>query len=295
MSTTAIIMLAIKASLALMVLGVGLNATPRDATYLLRHPALLARSFLAMSILMPLVALSLGVSFELHRPVALALVALTLSPVPPFLPTKAIKVGGDGSYVIGLLVATSLAAIVVVPLSVLLLGAVFVTPLEVRPGAIAKLVGASVLVPIGIGIGLRELAPRAAARAAKPASLLATIVLVAALIPVLIKAWPAMRALVGNGTLAAIVGMTLVGLGVGHLLGGPDRDDRTVLALATAARHPAVAITILTANFPDEKLVPAAVVLALIVGAIASVPYSAWTKRRRERPVEGPAKLRSVA
>ena len=295
MSTTAIIMLAIKVSLALMVLGIGLQSTPRDATYLLRHPALYARSFLAMSVLMPLLALCLAVTFSLHPPVTLALVALTLAPVPPFLPSRVMRAGGDGSYMVGLFVAASLASIVVVPLSLALLGAVLAMPLRIGPGAIAKLVGASVLVPLGLGIGIRQLAPTAAERAAKPAALLAAIVLVAALIPVLMKTWPAMRALIGNGTLVAIIGMTLAGLGVGHLLGGPDRDDRTVLALATAMRHPAVAIAILTANFPDEKLAPAAVLLALIVGAIASAPYTRWSKRRSERQVVGPGKLPSVA
>src|SRR5258705_11906000 len=107
MSTAAIIMLAIKVSLALMVLGIGLQSTPRDATYLLRHPALFARSFLAMSVLMPLLALCLAVTFSLHPPVTLALVALTLSPVPPFLPTRVIRAGGDGSYMVGLFVAAS--------------------------------------------------------------------------------------------------------------------------------------------------------------------------------------------
>jgi BASS family bile acid:Na+ symporter len=298
MTTSAIIMLTIKASLALMVLGIGLRATPRDATYLLRHPALFARSLLAMSVLMPLLGLGLTFTFALHPAVTLALVALTLSPVPPFLPTRAVRAvraGGDGSYIVGLFVATSLAAIVVVPLSVSLLGTVYDAPFQVRPAAIAKLVGASVLLPIGIGIGIRQLAPHAAERAAKPVARVATIVLVAALIPVLIKSGPAMRSLIGNGTLAAIVGMTLAGLGVGHLLGGPDRDDRTVLALATAARHPAVAIAIVTANFPSEKLVPAAVILALIVGAIASVPYTAWSKRQSERQIKRPGQLRSVA
>jgi BASS family bile acid:Na+ symporter len=279
MSSSAIILLAVKASLALTVLGIGLRSTPRDATYLLRHRALLARSFLAMNVLMPLLALWLALVFALHPAVRLALVALALSPVPPFLPNKAVRFGGDGSYVVGLFVAASLAAVVVVPISVSLLGALFGMPFQMRPAVIAKLVGASVLLPIAIGMGIGRLAPAVADRAAGPVTRVATIVLVAALIPLLIASWPAMRSLLGNGTLVAIVVMTLAGLGVGHLLGGPRREHRTVLALATASRHPAVAIVIVTANFPGEKLVAAAVVLAVIVGAIASTPYTVWSKR----------------
>lgn len=282
--STAIIMLAIKASLALTVLAIGLRSRPGDATYLVRHPGLLGRSFVAMYVLMPLFALWLAIVFDLQPAVRLALVALALSPVPPFLPKRMVRVGGHGSYVVGLFVAASLAAVAVVPISVALLGKLFGMPFRMPPIEIAKLVGASVLAPVALGMGIRRLAPRAAARAANPVARLSTIVLVAAIIPLLFGSWPAMRSLIGNGTLAAIVVMTLVGLGIGHLFGSPNRDDRVVLALATASRHPAVAIAIVSANFPDEKLVPAAVVLALIVSALTSVPYTAWTKRWIRRP-----------
>ena len=280
MSPHALVMWTLKASLALLVLGVGLQSTTRDASYLVRRPALLLRSFLAMSVLMPLLAVGLATTFALTPVVSLALVALTLSPVPPFLPTRAVRAGGDRSYMVGLLTAASIAAIIVIPLSVLLLGVLFGAPLQVRPTIIIKLVGASVLVPLGIGIGLRAVAPAAASRLAKPVSLASIALLIAALIPVLISAWPAMRALIGNGTIVAI---TLGGLLCGHLLGGPDRDDRTVLALATAMRHPGVAIAILAATFPDEQHAAAAVLLGLVVGAVASVPYTVWSKRQGEQ------------
>jgi BASS family bile acid:Na+ symporter len=65
----------------------------------------------------------------------------------------------------------------------------------------------------------------------------------------------------------------VVGLVVGHVLGGPDADDRAVLALATATRHPGVALAIATEIFPTQKLVAPALILYVIVGAISSVPY----------------------
>jgi predicted Na+-dependent transporter len=78
MSTSTTIMLALKASLMLMVLGIGLQSTMRDASYLARHPGQLARSFLAMSVLMPLLAVGLATTFALTPAVSFALVALTL-------------------------------------------------------------------------------------------------------------------------------------------------------------------------------------------------------------------------
>ena len=73
--------------------------------------------------------------------------------------------------------------------------------------------------------------------------------------------------------------MTLSGLAVGHFLGGPDEDDRTVLAFATVSRHPGVAIVI--AALMDQPLAPIGVLLAVIVSEIAVVPYQLWRKRLR--------------
>jgi hypothetical protein len=72
----------------------------------------------------------------------------------------------------------------------------------------------------------------------------------------------------------------VVGLAAGHLLGGPDAEDRTVLALSTASRRPAIAMAIAHTNFPEQTLAMAAVLLYLIVDAIVALPYLNWTKRR---------------
>src|SRR5215471_9944965 len=90
-----------------------------------------------------------------------------------------------------------------------------------------------------------------------------------------------MVSLVGHGTVVAIGAFSLAGLAAGHLLGGPDPDDCAVLALATASRHPGVALAIASANFPGQTLVPAAILLYLVVSALVSIPYLAWRLRLR--------------
>jgi BASS family bile acid:Na+ symporter len=94
--------------------------------------------------------------------------------------------------------------------------------------------------------------------------------------------WPAIVGLIGDFTLVAIIIFTLVSLALGHLLGGPDPDDRTVLGLSTASRHPGVAIAIASAIAPDKKAVAAvaaAVFLCVLVGVAVTVPYVRWRKR----------------
>lgn len=266
-------MKALAASIALMVLGFALRTTVRDATHVFRHPGLLVRSLLSMNVVMPLVAVWISAMFGLYPSVKLALVTLAISPVPPFLPPKTMKAGGEQEYTIGLLTASALLSVVTVPLTVWLLGRWYHLPFHVHPLVVAGIVGKTVLIPLALGIVAYQIAPNMAKRAAKPVSIVALVVLVGAMIPLLIRAWPGIKTLLGNGTVLAIMVITVVGLIVGHFLGGPDRDDRTVLALATAARHPAVALAIAAATFPNEKLVVAAVLLSLIVTAAISAPY----------------------
>jgi bile acid:Na+ symporter, BASS family len=266
-------------SSVLIVFGFGLRSTVRDATTLFRHPSLLVRSVLATSVLMPLFAASIVAVFSLRPAIGIALIALAVSPVPPFLPAQQLKLVARQDYVFGLFGANSLLAIVLAPLTVALIGVVFARQISIAPSAIAITVAVTVLVPFALGMIVRRVRPAFAARASPRAGKIGMLLLIGAAVPVFITEGRAMISLIGSGTLLSFVAFTGVGLGIGHLLGGPNPDHRTVLALGTASRHPGVALTIATEIFPDQELVAPALLLSLLVGAIASAPYALWRRR----------------
>ena len=280
MSSAAILMIAIKASVALTVFGVGLRARPADTSYLLRHRSLLARSMASMSVMMPILAVCLATAFRLAPPVKLALIALSISPVPPLLPSKIQRAGGEPAYAIGLLVAASALSILIIPLGAWMIGALLGAAVYVSPALILPLVAASVVVPLFVGLGVRRTWPALADRAAEPIALLATSVLIVALVPILLGALRPMISLIGNATVLVMLLVSGLALAIGHALGGPRPEDRTVLALATATRHPGIAIAIAGAAFPGQAQSSAAVLLATLVAFAASAPYTAWVKRR---------------
>jgi predicted Na+-dependent transporter len=72
-----------------------------------------------------------------------------------------------------------------------------------------------------------------------------------------------------------VAAFSIAALAVGHWLGRPAPEQRRVLALSTASRHPAIAIAIAAANFSEPKPVMGAVVLYLIVSAVVAMPYVA--------------------
>jgi BASS family bile acid:Na+ symporter len=172
-----------------------------------------------------------------------------------------------------------LLAIVFIPLALKLIALGFGKEAHVPEAAVARLVAITVLVPIAAGIVVRRRASAFAARAARPISLGALALLGVVVVLLLIRAWRPAVSLIGDGHVLAIAAFVAIGLIVGHLLGGPDPRDRVVLALATASRHPGVALAIAAANFPQETRVMGAILLYLLISLIVSIAYLAWRRR----------------
>jgi len=112
-------------------------------------------------------------------------------------------------------------------------------------------------------------------------------VLLVCAVVIIAAAWSLMGSVVRQGTLSAIAIIALLGLAAGHLLGGPDEDERTVLAHATVSRHPGVAVVV--ASLTNEPLAPIGVLLAVLVSAVVVMPYTQWRKRRLAAVLPAPA------
>ncbi len=93
-----LLLLTIKLAITALVFATGLSATRDDLFWIWRHPPLLARSFLAMYILVPLVAIAMVLVFDLPRGTKIGLLFLSISAGAPLLPRKLIKLGGDACF-----------------------------------------------------------------------------------------------------------------------------------------------------------------------------------------------------
>ena len=279
MNMIEVILLVLKVSIMLSVFAIGLKATFAEATFLFRRPGQLFRAFLSMNVLMPLVALALAMPFDLHPAVKIALVVISVSPTPPIFPKKAHKAGGKDEYDIGLLVAAAVLAVILIPITLEILEKITGVPLAM-PALSALLVLTTILAPLLVGMAVRKIAPAIADRAAKPIGVLASVLLILSALPVLIGMAPTVFSFIGDGRIISLAAFALAGLIIGHLLGGPEPENRPVLALATSCRHPAVALAIAHANFPNQKLTAAAVFLYVISSAILSALYLAGNKRQ---------------
>jgi BASS family bile acid:Na+ symporter len=274
-----LVILALQASIFCIVFGFGLKASVADLLYLARQPGLLVRSLLAVFVIVPVLAVGLVLTFDLRPTLKVALIAVSISPVPPLLPRKGTNAGGDRAYGISLMATLALLAIVTVPLLAAVMGRIFDQPLGASPGAIAPAVVMAALLPLFAGTAVRSLLPAIAKRIERPVSRFGLLLAVLALVVLLGATWQAVWAAVGDGTILVLVVFVVASLLVGHLLGGPNSDESIVLALSSACRHPAIALTIAASSFPGEEFV-GTILLYLIVSAIVCAPYLAWQRDR---------------
>jgi BASS family bile acid:Na+ symporter len=273
------IILALQVSIVLTVFGFGLQTRGADVTAVLRQPSLLGRS-LGMFVVMPVVGIGLATTFVLRPSVEIILVALAISPIPPLLPGREQKAGAHSSFGLGLMMIAGLLSIAIVPLMLAMIGWYTGREIAMPPQAIARVVFLAAVLPLGAGMAVLAFATGVAHRICKPVGIVAKVLLLAGVLGLLVGTLPAALALVGNGTLAAMVVFMGAGLAAGHVLGGPVQADRLVLALSTSTRHPAIALAIAKVNFPDDPNLAATIVLYFLVSFAMAIPYQRWQQRR---------------
>jgi BASS family bile acid:Na+ symporter len=265
------------------VLALGLKARAADVLYLRHRPGLLLRSFLAMYVVTPLIAVLLLLLLNLPPGHSLGLVLVAISAGAPLLPKTMLKLGCNPPYVYSLLVGTTLAAVLTVPCSLAVLSPLLPEHTRESPLSVAAVVARTFVVPLAVGVLLRHLAPLTADRIHRPVLLVSGLLLATVLLSLLVLNFSAVLEF-DLLSLGAIVILTFAGLAVGHLLGGPEPGNRTCLALASSTRHLGLAAVIAVATFSEARPLPTVLVF-MLVSIVAMVLYG---HVRKKQPAAAP-------
>lgn len=287
---TFVLLLAVKIAVAAIILAIGMSSALSDLNYIWFRQKLLLRSLLALYVVVPLVALAIVELFPIAPSVKAALLVLAVSAGAPLLPRRISGIG-DGAYIFGLVVTSSLVAIVVVPAWIAVLSPYFQPSASLSPMGVAWIVGRSILLPVAIGLILNCAAPAISERAAAYLLPAGGMVLIGAGGTILALNWDIVLHVHAAGLLALLT-LMLAALVVGHLLGGPRPDDRTALAVACATRHIGVATLVATA-FPGVRTLVLVGAYTLCSAGV-SLPYLFWRRRLTDRrtphlPVDSPS------
>ncbi len=244
MDIAGIAMLLLAASVLVMMFTIGLRTRPVDSLHVMREWHQGLRAFLALFVAVPAVAVLLATQLPLPPPVAVALIALSVSPMLPTLPNDLVKLGAEHRYAISLQIVGAVAALAATPVVFWIVAQIVHVQIHVAILPLLAKLARGVFLPLGLGIAVNLAFPTPAARIAGPLVRLASPLLLAAALVIL---WDR-RALIGAEldalVLLAIAVLVGAGLAAGHLLGGPTRSGRAALALTAASRHAGFAIAV---------------------------------------------------
>ncbi len=267
-----------------LMLALGVNHSFEQLTSLWRRPGLLLRSLLAVVFLVPLVVVLLLWVFHLPPAAATGLAVLAAAPGAPLTYKRAQMAGADPTYTASLQLTLALLAVGITPLILAVFYALFDLVIEgVTLFQVTRQVAQVTFLPVIIGLSIQHFVPRLAEVLRKPVSMLANIlfILLLLMLVLLLILVPELRAMLNVGGLAmvAILLMVVFSLAIGHLLGGPRRDQRSALATACIARNIGLALFIAELSDYGEHFIPT-LLTYMILGGLLAVPYAVWSKRQ---------------
>ncbi len=268
MDPASLLKLVLLLGVVLMVVGIGARVKLNEPLLLLRRPTLTLRAVLAMYLLFPALVLLLVWLLPLRQGVGAVLLGFAVSPVLPPWAKKGTALGARGDYVIGLELLSTAFSLLVVPLMIAIGERLFGMSIDFEPRAMVLVLLATVVLPLTLGIGVARFFPLTAPRLGAVADRLGSVVLLIGAVVLLSVHGPTMLAVIGEGTVLAILVVIVFGFLFGELLGGPDRSIRGALASATVSRHPAIALLLATGAFPQQQTTVIGTVLIYLLASI---------------------------
>lgn len=189
--------------------------------------------------------------------------------------------GANLEFTLSLQVTLALVAIAATPLTLQLFDLWFPeVGSEIEALQVAKQVALVQFLPLGIGLGVRNLWSELGEEIESFLKTVANTLFIVLSVLILVISLDLIPSL-GWLPLTVLALLTLMGLAIGHFLGvGEEPDIQSGIAVATIARNAGLAIFIATVNGRGD-VIPV-IAGALVVGIIVGLPYSVWMKQKSQ-------------
>jgi bile acid:Na+ symporter, BASS family len=269
-------------SVALIVFAQGLGIAPSTVLdYFKKQPWLLLRSLIAALLLVPVAALAFILVLKPAHEVAIGLAVLVACPPAPLMLKAAPKVGGaSAAFMASLHLSLAVLAFISVPLILFLLSIPLGIEADVDVGAMTWILARTILLPIGLGLVCRAFFPTFAEKAASVLAMAGSLGLLIVVLFAVAAFYPALLNMDAWSYLV-IVAVCATALGIGHWLGPDQPSERVTLAVECGVRHPALAVTIVSANYGRELALPVLVPCVITFIAVAML-YMIWQGKTRK-------------
>jgi BASS family bile acid:Na+ symporter len=242
-----------------MMVAIGLGVTFGQVVGVARDGRLLVRAAAANYMGAPAAAVGLLLLFHAQPLAAAGLLIAAVCPGAPYGPPFTSLARGNVIVAVGLMVLLAGSSALLAPLLLQFLLPLVAGDQALQIDAVKMVITLlfAQLLPLGIGLGVRQWRSSMADKLQKPANLVSTLLNLSLLGVILVVQF---EMLIGI-PLRAFAGMFLLllaTLAIGWLLGGPGNDMRKTLAITTAVRNAGVCLVIAASSFAGTPAVTAA-------------------------------------
>ena len=264
-----------------LVLSAGLQINRAHLVDVLKNYSLLARALLANFVIVPLLAVLIVRLFHLNVEVATGILLMAIAPGVVFaLQAGGRKKGGSLGFAVELEFIMPALSVVTFPfLALLVLPASQKAHLPI--GQFVMTLVLFQLAPLLVGMLLGERAPALAEKLARPL----VIIFLASVVTLLVLLGPkiveGVTSVYGSRGIMAMLAVVVLSLATGWLLGGPGREYRRTLSIATGLRNIGLAAVVATVSFPGTQVAAAVVtylVVQFVVCALVGVYFARTAK-----------------
>lgn len=269
----------LQATLFLLMFSIGLKEGVGNISFLWKRPSLLVRSLVAALLLVPLAVMAIDAILPLDEATRMGLGAMAICPGAPMLYRKLVKRKANAALAGSFQVTTSLCAIVAIPLWVWFFDVVYAEHNTAPIGAIARQIATVQLIPILLGLAIRQWMPQLAENLWGPLDKVGAVLLICMLVIVVVAALPKVTPF-GMVNVLGIVLFVAATFVIGHFLGGGDPETRISLALANSSRNSGLALVLVALNVPVSGPILGTIGATAALSALVEIIYIRLYRRR---------------
>src|SRR5262245_370134 len=264
-----------------MMAAIGLGVTFADLLGVARDWRLVGRAALANYVCVPAAAVGLLLLFDARPLVAAGFLVLAVCPGAPYGPPLTLAARGNVAVAVGLMVILAGSSAIVAPLllQVLLPLMSAEESLQVDGAGMLGTLLVTQLVPLGVGMAVRQWRPNLAERLRHPANLVSKVLNLLAVGLILVGQFRLLAEIRPIG-FVGMLALLVASWAAGWLLGGSGSDDRKAMTLTTSLRNAGVGLVIATGAFAGTAAVTATLAYGLFA-VVGSLFLALWWGRRQ--------------
>ncbi len=268
-------------SVILLMLGVGMGTSFRQVVDAVRQFGVVVRGVLANFLVTPVLIYLVLLSLPLPSDVKIGIMLMAAAPVAPMAPPFVEGARGDVAYGVGLMVVVAILSVVLTPLILGLALPKSEAGVQVDPMQIVQTLVTVQLIPISIGMAIRQRSPDWAEKLLKFVPRIGQIGLLAG-VGLLLASQSEHILSISPVTYLVLVLLVVGCLVIGDwMLAGEPENKRRALAVSTAIRNIPLAFLIASASFPDSAVGPVTLVFSVLT-MLFSVLYGKLRRSRQQ-------------